>query len=100
MGCPYLATTGRSSCNASPAAYFQSIYELKEYCNAAHQEQCPFFIHAASSTLFEPPDHHLWSLGSFRRSRPIGCEQKERTGRKALPSPADGNPAEAVAGSG
>jgi hypothetical protein len=66
MGCPYLATSVSSSCLASPVTYLPSIFELKEYCGAAHQEQCLFFNHAASSTAFDLPDHHLWSLGSFR----------------------------------
>lgn len=66
MGCPYLATSERSSCSASPVTYLQSIFELKEYCNTAHQEQCPFFSYTASNTEFVLPDHRLWSLGSYR----------------------------------
>jgi hypothetical protein len=83
MGCPYLATNARFSCTASPVTYLQSLFELKEYCNTTHQEQCLFFSHTASSTTFDLPDHYLWSLGSFRRSRPTGCGQRERASRKA-----------------
>jgi hypothetical protein len=89
MGCPYLAIAARSSCKVSPVAYFQSTFELKAYCNTAHQELCPFFIHAASNTAFDPPDHHLWSLGSFRRSRPTGREQREHAGQKTQRGQAD-----------
>lgn len=66
MGCPYLATTERSLCIASPVTYLQSVFELNEYCNTTHQEECPFFSHTGSTAAFDLPGHRLWSLGAFR----------------------------------
>ena len=64
MGCPYLTTNERSTCIASPVTFFPSIFELNEFCNSAHQEQCPFFRNTVSNAQFDLPGHRLWSFGS------------------------------------